>query len=100
MTNGPAATVGEIITVPFERPRDRLAIIDDPKYHEGRKQLLSFLEGQATQGGRMLSKSEARQTAVTKGAVKPEELFVIEKHNGFSRVRRKYRKLWRSLSTT
>jgi nitrate/nitrite transport system ATP-binding protein len=100
MTNGPAATVGEIVTVPFERPRDRLAIIDDPKYHEARKQLLSFLEGRATQAGRMLSAPEARQTAMTKRAVKPEELFVIEKHTGFNRLRRKYRKLRRSLSTT
>src|SRR6266508_6710367 len=50
MTNGPAATVGEIITVPFERPRDRLAIIADPKYHQARKQLLSFLEGRASRG--------------------------------------------------
>ena len=33
MTNGPAATVGEIVTVPFERPRDRLGIVDDPRYH-------------------------------------------------------------------
>src|SRR6266542_4231530 len=32
MTNGPAATVGGIVTVPFERPRDRLIIIDDARY--------------------------------------------------------------------
>ena len=45
MTNGPAATVGEIVTVAFARPRDRLAIIADPNYHQARKQLMSFLEG-------------------------------------------------------
>src|SRR5918996_20757 len=60
MTNGPAATVGEIVTVPFARPRNRLIIIDDPKYHEARKQLLSFLEDRATRGGRMLAALEAR----------------------------------------
>jgi nitrate/nitrite transport system ATP-binding protein len=55
MTNGPAATVGEIVVVPFERPRDRLRISDDPMYDRARDHLLSFLEeragaGQAKQG--------------------------------------------------
>jgi nitrate ABC transporter ATP-binding subunit len=54
MTNGPAATVGEIVVVPFERPRDRLRISDDPMYDRARDHLLSFLEertgaGQAKQ---------------------------------------------------
>jgi nitrate ABC transporter ATP-binding subunit len=47
MTNGPAATVGEIVVVPFERPRDRLRISDDPVYDRARDYLLSFLEEQA-----------------------------------------------------
>jgi len=92
MTNGPAATVGEIVTVPFERPRDRLTIIDDPKYHEARKQLLSFLEDRATRGGRMLAALEARHAARANRTVTPEELFVIEKFTGFNRFRRRYRK--------
>jgi nitrate/nitrite transport system ATP-binding protein len=92
MTNGPAATVGEIVNVPFERPRDRLTIIDDPKYHEARKQLLSFLEDRATRSSsRVLSAFEARQSATTNRAFTPEELFVIEKYTGFNRFRRKYR---------
>jgi nitrate/nitrite transport system ATP-binding protein len=92
MTNGPAATVGEIVPVPFARPRDRLIIIDDPKYHEARKQLLSFLEDRATRGGRMLAALEARDAARADRTVTPEELFVIEKFTGFNRFRRKYRK--------
>jgi nitrate/nitrite transport system ATP-binding protein len=92
MTNGPAATVGEIVTVPFERPRDRLTIIDDPKYHEARNQLLSFLEDRATRGGRMLAALEARHAARANRTVTPEELFVIEKFTGFNRFRRRYRK--------
>jgi nitrate/nitrite transport system ATP-binding protein len=91
MTNGPAATVGEIVTVPFERPRDRLTIIDDPKYHEARKQLLSFLEERATPGSRMFAALEARHVATANRAITPEELFVIEKFTGFNRFRRKYR---------
>ncbi|MEC5125323.1 ABC transporter ATP-binding protein [Verrucomicrobiales bacterium BCK34] len=44
MTNGPAARVGEIVTIDFERPRDRRDIMADPKYLEYREQLISFLE--------------------------------------------------------
>ncbi len=43
MTNGPAATVGEILHVDLERPRDRLALADDPKYVDYRAQVLTFL---------------------------------------------------------
>jgi nitrate/nitrite transport system ATP-binding protein len=91
MTNGPAATVGEIVTVPFERPRDRLTIIDDPKYHEARKQLLSFLEGRAAHSGRSFSAVQSRQTERAATPITREELFIIEKYTGFNRFRRKYR---------
>ena len=50
MTNGPAATVGEIVTVPFARPRERLSIVDDPRYQAARGQLLTFLEERAGHG--------------------------------------------------
>lgn len=43
MTNGPAATVGEILEVKLARPRDRLALADDPEYNHYRSQVLSFL---------------------------------------------------------
>jgi nitrate/nitrite transport system ATP-binding protein len=91
MTNGPAATVGEIVTVPFERPRDRLTIIDDPQYHQARKQLLSFLEDRAAPSGSAHASVSARQTAVAVRKVTAEELFVIEKFTGFNRFRKKYR---------
>jgi nitrate/nitrite transport system ATP-binding protein len=92
MTNGPAATVGELVTVPFERPRDRLTIIDELEYHETRKQLLSFLEDRASRPGRSLSPFEASKAASASGTVAPQDLFVIEKYTGFNRFRRKYRK--------
>ncbi len=44
MTNGPAARVGEVVKIDFERPRDRRDIMSDPKYLEYREQLISFLE--------------------------------------------------------
>ena|SRR3990172_1279782 len=94
MTNGPAATVGEIVKVPFARPRERLAMIDDPQYHLARKQLLSFLEEQAAHGSKTLSLFETRHAAVAVAnrTVTLEELFVIDKYTGFNRFRRKYRK--------
>ena len=43
MTNGPAATVGEILAVELPRPRDRLALANDPQYHAYRTSVLEFL---------------------------------------------------------
>ncbi|QNG99152.1 ABC transporter ATP-binding protein [Pseudomonas sediminis] len=43
MTNGPAATVGEILAVDLPRPRDRMALANDPQYHAYRTAVLEFL---------------------------------------------------------
>jgi nitrate/nitrite transport system ATP-binding protein len=43
MTNGPAATVGEVLNVELARPRDRIALADDSQYNHYRHQVLSFL---------------------------------------------------------
>ncbi|MEN9521507.1 MAG: hypothetical protein RLZZ381_4095, partial [Cyanobacteriota bacterium] len=43
MTNGPAANVGEILDIPFPRPRDRLKMIENPQYIELRNYALDFL---------------------------------------------------------
>jgi len=43
MTNGPAATVGEILSVDLARPRERLALANDPRYHGYRAAVLEFL---------------------------------------------------------
>jgi nitrate/nitrite transport system ATP-binding protein len=43
MTNGPAATIGEILDVKLARPRDRLALADNPEYHHYRKAVVEFL---------------------------------------------------------
>lgn len=44
MTNGPAATVGEILEVTFPRPRSRQQLLEDPEYYRLREQLIGFLE--------------------------------------------------------
>jgi len=43
MTNGPAAGIGEVLTIPFPRPRSREDIMEDPLYYEMRNQALDFL---------------------------------------------------------
>lgn len=43
MTNGPSATIGEILDIDLERPRDRLALSDDARYNHYRHEVLSFL---------------------------------------------------------
>jgi bicarbonate transport system ATP-binding protein len=43
MTNGPAARIGEILTIPFARPRTRSRIMEDPQYYELRNYALDFL---------------------------------------------------------
>lgn len=44
MTNGPAAKVGEILSIEFPRPRDRQAIMGTDQYYEYRDWLMGFLE--------------------------------------------------------
>jgi nitrate/nitrite transport system ATP-binding protein len=43
MTNGPAATIGEILNVNLARPRERLALATDARYLSARKAVLEFL---------------------------------------------------------
>ena len=43
MTNGPSATIGEILQVDLERPRNRIALADQPEYNHYRHEVLSFL---------------------------------------------------------
>lgn len=43
MTNGPAATIGEVLDVELERPRDRVVLADDPQYQKYRQSVLRFL---------------------------------------------------------
>jgi nitrate/nitrite transport system ATP-binding protein len=49
MTNGPKATIGEILQVPFEHPRDRQALRESREYFELRNHALNFLDRYFTQ---------------------------------------------------
>lgn len=46
MTNGPEATVGQVLEIPFDRPRVRSDVLEHPNYYDFRACLLSFLEKQ------------------------------------------------------
>jgi nitrate/nitrite transport system ATP-binding protein len=43
MSNGPAATIGEILSIDLPRPRHRLALTDNPHYNHYRAAVLKFL---------------------------------------------------------
>jgi nitrate/nitrite transport system ATP-binding protein len=43
MTNGPSATIGEIVEVGLERPRHRLALAENPEFNQLRQKVLTFL---------------------------------------------------------
>jgi nitrate/nitrite transport system ATP-binding protein len=43
MTNGPAATIGEILKVDLARPRSRVELAEDPTYVHLRKRVIDFL---------------------------------------------------------
>ena len=43
MTNGPAATIGEVLEVGLGKPRERLALATNARYIECRREVLEFL---------------------------------------------------------
>jgi bicarbonate transport system ATP-binding protein/nitrate/nitrite transport system ATP-binding protein len=43
MTNGPAAHIGEVMEIPFPRPRDRGQLMENPQYYTLRNHALDFL---------------------------------------------------------
>jgi nitrate/nitrite transport system ATP-binding protein len=47
MTDGPAAHVGDIMTVPFARPRDRRDVLEHRDYRRLRQSIIAFLENHA-----------------------------------------------------
>ena len=43
LTNGPAATIGEVLKVDIARPRNRVELAEDPVYVHARKAVIDFL---------------------------------------------------------
>jgi nitrate/nitrite transport system ATP-binding protein len=71
MSNGPSATVGEILNVELARPRRRLTLADDPTYNRYRAEVLRFLhERHAQPDVPVTQKSEAADEVKLKPALK------------------------------
>ena len=44
MTSGPYAKIGDELVIPFERPRNRIDVLEHPDYYDYRGYLINFLE--------------------------------------------------------
>ena len=62
MTNGPEATVGEILDVSLERPRSRLSLAKDVEYNRLRSEVLTFLYEKQRKVENIGTKSASRPT--------------------------------------
>jgi len=62
MTNGPEATVGEILDVNLERPRSRLSLAKDIEYNRLRSEVLTFLYEKQRKVENIGTKSASRPT--------------------------------------
>jgi nitrate/nitrite transport system ATP-binding protein len=47
MTDGPAATIREVISIPLSRPRNKHSTLHDPRFLELKERLFSLLQGDA-----------------------------------------------------
>ena len=64
MTNGPAATIGEILDITLPRPRDRVALAENTEYHRLRQRVLSFLYEKHSKVTRLKSAKGSKSVAV------------------------------------
>lgn len=69
MTNGPEARVGEVLEVPFDRPRVRADVLVHSAYYDLRARMIAFLEEQdQRRHGGSKAESTAAQNAATANA--------------------------------
>ena len=80
MTNGPAARIGEILNVPFDRPRDRNAVLDDPNYDHARQRLISFLEDHAQATHASTAQTTILQSTSAHLAAMPQSVSSARQH--------------------
>jgi nitrate/nitrite transport system ATP-binding protein len=67
LTNGPEAEIGQILEVPFARPRQRLEVMDHPRYYQLRAELIGFLQQQR----RLRQRRAEREMELTLSPVTP-----------------------------
>lgn len=69
MTNGPSATVGEILDIDLPRPRNRIALADEPAYNHYRSEVLKFLYERQHRPG----EADEAKTPVAEAGTAPAE---------------------------
>jgi nitrate/nitrite transport system ATP-binding protein len=67
MTNGPEAEIGQILNVPFARPRQRLEVIEHPDYYHLRGELIGFLHQQRRLRQHRSSVAAAASVGISQG---------------------------------
>jgi nitrate/nitrite transport system ATP-binding protein len=73
LTNGPESYIGQIIDVPFARPRERMAVLNHPNYYGLRSEIVYFLNQQ----------KKAKQRKVKQAAIARNGLEKINLDIGF-----------------
>ena len=64
MTNGPEATVGEVMSIDLPRPRDRVSLAQDPRYSHYRSGVLSFLYEKQRKIAPLKGSASSKPTAI------------------------------------
>lgn len=70
MTNGPEATIGEVLEIDLPRPRNRVRLADNPTYNRYRQNVLSFLYERQSNP---LDKAESKTPATVEGETGSKE---------------------------
>ena len=73
MTNGPEATIGEILEIDLPRPRDRIALADNTQYNHYRHQVLQFLYEKQRKVETINSTISVKETGKKMGGKKDNE---------------------------
>lgn len=71
LTNGPEAHIGQILTIPFARPRNRHDVLNHPSYYGLRNEMIAFLNQQKRrrQPSQVPSRAAAASTELSLGFI-------------------------------
>ncbi len=69
LTNGPESYIGQILDVPFPRPRNRLEVVNHPNYYSLRSEMVYFLNQQKRDKQR-----KAKPTVITRNGLEKVNL--------------------------
>jgi len=69
LTNGPSSRIGQILKVPFPRPRSRHEVVNHPTYYSLRQQIVDFLHQQKRRSAPVVLTPTAMTTSITIGYV-------------------------------